>query len=1194
MKYSDFIEINESFQASINLEYDLNKMEKVRSYIPTEQSVKILGSFLHSFYYDNESQNRATVLIGPYGRGKSHLLLVLTALTSMDLFGSYDYTIEQAREVQKELCKKIMNVNAEVGALASAVCQNGIRTLPIIINSNTTDINQAFLVAIKDALERAGLEELLPSTYFDAAVEILDKWKAGYPKVIDQLSTELKKRKKSVDSLYVELKQFKQEAYSDFCDVYPLVAVGTSFNPLSNMDVVKLYLAVVDALCEQTGYTGINIVFDEFSKFLEANLESNKMLNYKIIQDMAEAATRSGKQQIHFTCITHKDILDYSSSDSFKTVEGRFSKIYYVASSEQSYELISNAIPKKEAFGDFITKNALVFENASRAASVVNVFEEMTAENFEKKVVKGCFPLAPLSSFALLHISELVGQNERTLFTFLAKNDPYSLPEFLAQDHTQPSFVTVDLVYDYFQELLKREIFNTSVHRIWAKTDTALRQAQNNDQKRILKAIAVIYMIRDERFKAIPAHIKTALMMADETFVNAVTDLQKKHILSQRDSSEYVLLTADGVDVQKNIENYVHSKITKINCGELLENNFSLGYVIPREYNDRYSMLRYFKKIFMDAKVLLSYKTGEQLLSDYPCDGVIIYVLTSDNEERVEIRSHVSAFANTPEIIVSVSTFVYDFEVQLKKVMAIQQLKKTDLVKDPHYLEEIEYFEEDIFKQVHSAIDMAYSPMSRFSQYYNSTGMLEVCRQADLNQIVTQICLARYSKTPIVNNEMVNKKALNLQNLKGRNLAIDWVLQHSDDLEIPCMSGYGPEVSIFKAMYVRTGLSVSEHVDDAGMCEVLDIVRRFVDSSEEKRKSFDELYRTLENPPYGMRRGVIPLFIAYVLRKYKETAVLSFKEKEVELNAHILSGINDKPEEYSLLLEKGTAERKKYLDTLEELFSGYSDAAYTGNNRVFSIVKSMQTWMRSLPDYTKKFTRYYRDGVSEYVDNSIKIVRNDLLKFEVNARKMLLDNWKEKLSAANEYTDCAAEIKRVKEFLDMHIVDSRERLIEYLVALFMPGYSGTLSNALKLWYEKLPDSTKQHVFDPDANALLLLAGNWNSYDDQRLLNELSLMFVSMAVEDWTDQLADRFNLVVEATLDRINTFVEVKTDRQECKLVIDLPGVQIKKTFTDAEISPLGHTALNNLKAVFEEYNEAIEPDEQLAIIAKLISDVIR
>ena len=239
----------------------------------------------------------------------------------------------------------------------------------------------------------------------------------------------------------------------------------------------------------------LEATLDEFSKFLEANLDSSKMLNFKIIQDMAEAATRSGKKQIHFTCITHKDILDYSSSDSFKTVEGRFNKIHYVATSEQSYELISNAIPKKASFEAFVNQNANAFVNALRVASIVNVFEELESENFERKVLKGCFPLAPLSAFALLHVSELVGQNERTLFTFLAKKDAYSLPEFLSQDFSEPVFVTVDNVYDYFQDLLKKEIFNATIHSIWAKTDTALRQVKDNNQKKILKAIALIYMI---------------------------------------------------------------------------------------------------------------------------------------------------------------------------------------------------------------------------------------------------------------------------------------------------------------------------------------------------------------------------------------------------------------------------------------------------------------------------------------------------------------------------------------------------------------------------------------------------------------------------------------------------------------------------------------------------------------------------
>ena len=93
MRYTDYVSTNQGFQTSVNLELDLIDKDKIKGYIPTEQSVKSLGTFLHSYYYEKDTQNRASVLIGPYGRGKSHLLLVLTALTSMDVFGANDYSV---------------------------------------------------------------------------------------------------------------------------------------------------------------------------------------------------------------------------------------------------------------------------------------------------------------------------------------------------------------------------------------------------------------------------------------------------------------------------------------------------------------------------------------------------------------------------------------------------------------------------------------------------------------------------------------------------------------------------------------------------------------------------------------------------------------------------------------------------------------------------------------------------------------------------------------------------------------------------------------------------------------------------------------------------------------------------------------------------------------------------------------------
>ncbi len=1193
MKYSDFIDINKGFETSINLEYDLNKADKVMSYIPTEQSVKILGEFLKSFYYKKEDPTRATVLIGPYGRGKSHLLLILTALTSMDMFETENYTKTEARQFQLELCKRIEKVNPEIGGLAKVIVDQNIRALPIIINSNTTDINQAFLVALKQALQLAHLDSLLPSTYFDAAIEMIDKWKNDYPEAIESLTLQLRDRKKGLDDVYLGLKQCDQQAYEVFCECYPAIAAGAVFNPLTNMDVVKLYTSVANALCEQTEFNGINIIFDEFSKFLEANLDNSKMLNFKIIQDMAEAAVRSEDKQIHFTCITQKGILDYSSGESFKAVEGRFNQIQYVASSEQSYELIANAIPKRDSFQKLFEDHFSEFKRAIDSASIVNVFSELEENAFESKIVKGCFPLAPLTSFCLIRISELVGQNERTLFTFLAKPDPFALSDFLKIERTSIDFVMVDQIYDYFEELFKKEAFNTRVYSVWAKADSAIKQAEDIDQIKILKVIALILMIQDDRLKAIPSHIKASLMMDDESFDHAITSLLKKHILSQRDSSEFVILTANGVDVQKNVENFAASKVSKINRCAILMEEFPLGVEIPHEYNDRYEMLRFFKKIYMDATTILNYQSGTEILQDFFYDGLIVYVLANNEDENIAVINKLSEFKDTSQIIFVCTSRHADLEKLLKYIIAVNHLKISELASDPHYLEEIQFYEEDLRQQIVSLIDDMYSPSSMYSSYYNCNGVIDVIRQSDISALINNICLECYSKTPIINNEMVNKAVLNAQNLKGRNIVIDWIIQHTEEYVIPCMEGYGPEVSIFKSMFVHTGLNRQEHVKDEGINSVLELIDKFVLNSEGQANPFSYLYAVLQWPPYGIRKGIIPLFVAYVLRKYKRDLIIYHKDKEVELCATVLNAVNDSPEDYSILLEGGSREKEKMLDALENLFIKFSEQKTATTNRVYSIVRSMQNWMWSLPEYTKKFMYYLDEGEERYVDNSTNIIRKDLMQFDINPREMLFENWKSKLSLSGNLSECTSEIERVKEFLDNHILNFKCELSKYLVTLFLPGYNGSLSNAFKRWYETLPESTKTHLFDSEANSLLDLARGLTSYDDDKLMNEFALLFVAMAIEDWNDQLAQQFLASVKSCVDRINEYIVSPNKDQSCKISIDFNDEMIEKSFSNADISPLGMTVLNNLKAVFEEYNYAIDPDEQLAIIAALVNEIL-
>ena len=1192
MRYSDYIHISEGFQSSVNLEFDLNNTDKVCGYIPTEQSVTILGQFLKSFYYDNSTMDRATVFVGPYGRGKSHLLLLLSALTSMDVM----VDDSQRTSVKKDLldvCNRISTVNKEVGALAKSVVDSDIRTLPVIINNHSNDITQMLLIAISEALTRAGLDHLLPKTYFDAALSIVDRWKESYPDAMGKLNSALKKEKSTFDQMYIGLKRFDHKSYELFCKCYPQVAAGTSFNPLSNTDVVKLYVSVAHALAAETKYKGINIIFDEFSKFLEANLDKSNMLNFMIIQDLAEAAVRSGKNQIHFTCVTHKDFVDYSTSDSFKTVEGRFNKIYFIDSAEQSYELISNAIVKNSRFSSFLISHHEEF-SALAASPTPNVFDDLSAESYENTLIKGCFPLAPMSSFSLLRISELVGQNERTLFTFLAQDNPYTLATFLKIERDHLDLLTVDSIYDYFSDLFKKEVFNPRVHSVWTKTESAIRQVKDYNALRILKAIAVINIISDERYKPVPAHIKASLSMSDKDFDISIRILEKQHILSHRESSEFVLLTANGIDVKRNIERYVDSKLSKINIGALLNEICEWGPVIPREHNDRFCISRYFKEIFMDSEVFLKYSSADQLLVSYPADGLIIHIIETQQDTSDAIQEKLNSFSGNPEIIVCHSAQLFTNEYLIKNYAAASLLKsEISSIDDPHYYDEIVIFEEDYKRQIQTLVSDMYAPNSPKSSYYNCNGALSVSSQKELGRTVSEICNRLYNLTPRVNNEMVNKNVLNSQNIKGRDLTVAWLLQHSSDAEIPCMEGYGPEVSIFKSTFKATGLDHSAESNDPGINAVLNEVKRFVKKCEKSKLSLSVLYRSLLSAPYGMRKGLIPLFIAYVLREYKENTVLYYKNREIELSPAVINNFNSDPENYYLLVEAGTDAREIFLGHLMELFHSYRDTKTPGINNTYSVVRCMQNWLRTLPDYTKKYMYYLCNGQQKPIPDSIRIIRQDLLKYEVNAREMLFGKWVPYFSPEGNYEVVLDIVQEAKTHLEDHLKKTRHELILELTDLFSPGYHGGLTHAVASWYSGLSESTRSHIFPGEARDIMRIAGGINSFDDEKLLDDLVSACVYIAIEDWNDSTFNQFISTLSESLHTINAYKQHSVNSSKGgSLLLTMSGSTINRSFSSDEITPLGKTVMKNIVTVFEEYNEAISPDEQIAILAKIIDGI--
>ena len=150
-KLSQIVKLNGSFRNSINLYLNLNKKEKIDSYIPTKSSLNILKRYVGSVI---KNKDHSTILIGSYGKGKSHLLLILLAIVSMQ-------RTKENNEIVKSLLKKIRMVDEETFEIVSSVWNKKGRFLPVIISGSIDDVSRSFMIALNDALKRENLMNLM-------------------------------------------------------------------------------------------------------------------------------------------------------------------------------------------------------------------------------------------------------------------------------------------------------------------------------------------------------------------------------------------------------------------------------------------------------------------------------------------------------------------------------------------------------------------------------------------------------------------------------------------------------------------------------------------------------------------------------------------------------------------------------------------------------------------------------------------------------------------------------------------------------------------------------------------------------------------------------------------------------------------------------------------------------------------------
>ncbi len=1194
------ISIVAGFQNSINISYDLGDENKIKNFIPTMSSIEVIEDILLSTAPN--SNQRARLLVGAYGRGKSHIILVLLSLLYQKNTSLYD-----------NLVKKMYLHNKELAKYTEEYINSEKKLLPIVISGSSTSLTQSFLNALQQSLKLHNLESVMPETHFQATINVIDNWKNSYPKTYKRF---LDKIDENIEIFTLKLKQHDNVAYETFEKIYPELTSGSVFNPFIGFDVVELYEETTKSLREY-GYNGIYVVYDEFSKYLESSISNTNISDIKLLQDFAEKCERSGSLQMHLMLISHKDISNYIDEklpkekvDGWRGVSGRFKHINLHNNFSQMYEIITAVIKKDTNFWNtFIDENKIRIDDLKTRFVNNNILSNDEVDT----AILGCYPLHPISTFILPRLSEKIAQNERTLFTFLSAEQKHTLSSFLETTNNEFNLLTPDYLYDYFEPLFKKEVWTSDTYNQYKLTETALRKVDDNSlEAKIVKTISLIYIVG--QYEKLPPIYD---IIAD-TFIDNVVDIklidnaiknlvEKECIIYLKRSNNYFKLKkSSDIDIRSVIENKV-AKISTVSTSTQILNEINIdNFIYPTKYNDENDIIRFFEFTFINSDDFFNVENWESKKREYGADGSVFAVIPKDEKEIKKIVSHIKAI-DTPynQTIFAVPKKCEDISNIVLEYYAVLDLKSS-VVDDDILAEEYDIYIDDLQEIINNFIASYLRPELNNITYFYLGKKQKVNRKAQISLLLSNVCKKLYPKMPIVNNEVINKNVITSAANNSRNKLINAILS---DVLLPnlALTGTGQDVSFMRSTLLRTNIIVDIEIapkinlslEDDNMKNMLETIQEFfVGDNSVSEQNFNILYDKLTSPNYkiGLKQGLIPIYIAIVLHLYKKDLIVKHKNNEVKITADLLELINKSPKDFTVIRENWTIEKLEYITKLEKLFSKTVIEQEKQYNSYSYIVSAMNKWFVGLPKYVKESTDIYMG-----VNNKSKPLSKERKKF-INTLKIESDNQYDylfnkvpKMFGMSEFSVTVIDnISSTKNIYDSMLVDLFDKLLIDLRNIFSENSleNATTISIIKDWLEQFDDKTQNYLFNNNENKILDLIKN-TSNDEHTFVQRLGKLVTSLRIEDWNKNTIKTF-------LEDIVTFKNTIEEHNNKEIITDnsdeyqfsfktKEGYEKVRTFSKMEYSKKAKLLYNDIESNLGEYGQAVTEQEKRQILIELL-----
>lgn len=740
------------------------------------------------------------------------------------------------------------------------------------------------------------------------------------------------------------------------------------------------------ALAEGGRFDGVLLLVDEMGKFLEAAAAGGEDIHF--FQDLAEKAGRS-KGRLVVVGLLHQSFRQYASRlgiearEEWAKIQGRYGDISFVATGDEVVQLIGNAIEcGVEHPQSMPTARVIAAAIASRRPSVGDSMVSLLDK---------CWPLHPVTASLLGPASRRqFGQNERSVFGFLSSLEPHGFQDFL-QSWDGKSIYGPDRYWDYLRANLEQAILASPDGHRWAQAVEAVERAEakgaDDVELALAKVLALIDIFRGTSGLMATADVlHTALSAVPEQKVATALEklshwrvaVYRKHIPS------WTVFEGSDFDIDQAV-----SKARATFVGVDTATLTSMANLNPIVAKRHYHETGTFRWMGVSLHTL---QEAERLTDSYTTEGGEFgrFALVLPDRHAVE-RDVIEKLTTLRPDATRALVFGVPPNFQLiadlgAELVSLRIVQDTSAELDGDSVARREVAARTL--AVKGALEESLRESVAKARWVLDDG---VSKAQSLSATASHMADTRFHASPKVWSELVNRDVLSTNSVKARRDLMHRMVNNGDQQRLG-IEGFPAERGLYETTLAETGLHGAIAPDawafkkpnaefNPGLHAMWEATRQAVIDAGARGLSAAEMYEMWARPPFGVKSGLLPVFmLAFALAHAEHVAVYRDEMFEPKLTDVDADELLQSARRFNLRWIDKDSNYAAALDSIAQALRQCGFAPSSGSP--LEVSRNLVKLVFSLPSWAKRTQR---------VSKSARAVRDLLLRASDPNRLLMID-----------------------------------------------------------------------------------------------------------------------------------------------------------------------------------------------------------